>query len=911
MNTNRTVKFERLLLENYLPIFVTTGLKLIEIDWSNTTEMLTLIVGANGSGKTVLLTEMTPDVNEGVMNRSAKGNIKIIPDHIGRKEVDLLVDNSYRYRCKMIQGADIPTKAFIEKETIADGTKVELNPNGNVSSYLDALQVELGFDRNYINIGYLTDGINSIIDMKPTERNSYISTWLPNIVDYINSHKIVSKNRNVLKRQLDMINADIARIASVDYTVELVNINSSIEDLEAQFDLISTQLTKGETFLTMLTPVSPRDIRQGISQLNSVSKMLKDEKAQLDFSHRSIALYSGPKGKERLLEDRSMKNMDLQRKKSQLQSLDEKLLSLRSRLQEYQSQASFGIIESLPDISEAINTIDNEMESLRTSAKRYEEDHPFFIQNASVETSQKVLQMLDSIRRYWLKIQNSVDIDILRGNSLELASSHIDRKLQIITTEEAQLISQRDTLARRLFTLKNSGIDPEILSRKPSHCTPSSCAIIKELMTLASPAQEIQKLEKEMDVVTTDIMKRMNERQEEEKKKMSIADVVKTLVEINQIIYEYRDSIATLPEELRNIINRDTNLIVSDFNMTSQTFNDYKEYSSIISTVLTYGERLDTLKNKEKLIQLKMRSDSESQKSLVEFEELMPKRTELIREIELIEKEIQEMYDIGNRAQSLQEDVCNYNAKATSALINKRALTKDATVWYYRSHLEDVTMKLRNDRSMIKSRLEESRIRKETIQSKMYTKESLEQRRDETIDKITMYELFEKIWSPKSGYPSLLIKDFLDEVKIRTNKDLQTMWGEAIVVDEFDMTDGEFAIKIIRNGTSRIPDASLCSDGERATLALAISLAILEIHVENSVYNVMRMDEVDAKLDDVRRRGFLSMITDRLREINCSTCVVVTHNNEFDIVPANLIIMPGFEAGAVNLGNKNIIFAVA
>ena len=81
--------------------------------------------------------------------------------------------------------------------------------------------------------------------------------------------------------------------------------------------------------------------------------------------------------------------------------------------------------------------------------------------------------------------------------------------------------------------------------------------------------------------------------------------------------------------------------------------------------------------------------------------------------------------------------------------------------------------------------------------------------------------------------------------------------------------------------------------------------------MENSVYNVMRMDEVDAKLDDVRRRGFLSMITDRLREINCSTCVVVTHNNEFDIVPANLIIMPGFEAGAVNLGNKNIIFAVA
>ena len=78
-----------------------------------------------------------------------------------------------------------------------NGEMVELNPNGNVNTYYDVLDRELGFTKSYINIGYLSESITNLIDMKPAERSSYISIWLPQLSDFIDSYKIVSKKSNI------------------------------------------------------------------------------------------------------------------------------------------------------------------------------------------------------------------------------------------------------------------------------------------------------------------------------------------------------------------------------------------------------------------------------------------------------------------------------------------------------------------------------------------------------------------------------------------------------------------------------------------------------------------------------------------------------------------------------------------
>ena len=131
------------------------------------------------------------------------------------------------------------------------------------------------------------------------------------------------------------------------------------------------------------------------------------------------------------------------------------------------------------------------------------------------------------------------------------------------------------------------------------------------------------------------------------------------------------------------------------------------------------------------------------------------------------------------------------------------------------------------------------------------------------------------------------------------------MWGSELKIESFNVDLNEFSIKINKNGNI-IDDAILCSSGEQATLVTAISFAIIALNASSKMYNILRLDEIDAVLDTNKRRGFLNILMDRIEKMNCHSCFVVTHNNEFDTVEADVILMS--EVDEMNLDNKNVIY---
>ena len=108
-----------------------------------------------------------------------------------------------------------------------------------------------------------------------------------------------------------------------------------------------------------------------------------------------------------------------------------------------------------------------------------------------------------------------------------------------------------------------------------------------------------------------------------------------------------------------------------------------------------------------------------------------------------------------------------------------------------------------------------------------------------------------------------------------------------------------------------IPDASQCSQGEKAILSLALSFAIIELGLDERKYNIVRMDEADGPLDTVRARYFLSMLQTRLKKMDNAVAFIITHKDEFDEVPADLILLKNADLNSFNhesMHNKNIIF---
>ena len=181
------VKLRRIRIENFTILKEIMGKDSLEINFTD--NPICIIIGKNGSGKSFLMGTLSPTSFDLIKNRS--GN-PAIPDKIGLKELDLELDGKYLYKIKIVY--DSKTSCFIHKYNRYTNEDLgELNPNGNVNTYYDVLDRELGFSKSYINIGYLSESITSLIDMKPAERSSYISIWLPQLTDFIDSYKIVSK----------------------------------------------------------------------------------------------------------------------------------------------------------------------------------------------------------------------------------------------------------------------------------------------------------------------------------------------------------------------------------------------------------------------------------------------------------------------------------------------------------------------------------------------------------------------------------------------------------------------------------------------------------------------------------------------------------------------------------------------
>ena len=187
------------------------------------------------------------------------------------------------------------------------------------------------------------------------------------------------------------------------------------------------------------------------------------------------------------------------------------------------------------------------------------------------------------------------------------------------------------------------------------------------------------------------------------------------------------------------------------------------------------------------------------------------------------------------------------------------------------------------------------------------SKRQIEKMRNELQEQFNRINILNKIWSPKVGYPSWKIESFLNELTVKTNEDLNNMWGENIKIEKFNIDENEFSIRINKNGET-IPDASVCSQGETKTITTAISFSIIESNVDKGGYDVLRLDEVDGAFDETRRRGFMDVIQNRINEMGCDSCFIITHNGEFEDIPCDIILMKDAKIDEEKLKNKNILF---
>ncbi len=903
------VNLIRMKLVNFVGVKLGMDLDEIEIDRSKSKNNIILLIGENGSGKSSLMMEMTPFPLEHI---GARNKSRIVQDKIGVKELDYLVDGYVLYKIKIVYDPKKTTKCYICK--VIDGKEIDLNPNGNVESYLEVIEHELHMKKSYTNVGYLCgNGENkNFVAMQPTERNNYISEWMPEISDFLDAYRLSTKILSKLKKDIDSYNKQIGTMSSINYELELSYLNSNIENVSrsikelemkmTQLKMYNEQIFKGVKTVNELETLKLKYLKTLKIHKEKYNNFLNTYKnlSQIKFSNKNdfdenYKFLSNKVSDEQYLINHLQETMNII--SSEISST-EALLNPDEKISNTDLQTIHSTIDMNTDLLKSID------ESINNTLNNYPDIE--FMSNEVYNEFKSFINILDEKFR---QLNDVVPMDSIKD---------MDNLTKVIEDNEESLVKITDLINNKqtkltfinneIYKYEHGNLDTEILMKRPDFCKNHTCGIVEEILKYLNPKDNVKELYSEAE----DIVKEINEYSQT---KTTLENSIKNLqngysfyANIQDFLYKNNELVSKLPSMLSEFILKDPSSIYIHMNEIKMLIPEIYEYSTLVTKKNDISKSIEDLNNLMKLVTTNTQIQQKLDKLNKEYSDTKTKYettlTDYTNDCQTLK--LYEDYEFNIRKRDEELEQLMYENKNLRT-IKHNILEFSKCTYIYQSnkyYIENVMNKKLID---LQTELNQLNTKRDEMTTFTISKRQIEKMRNEVQEKFNRINILNKIWSPKIGYPSLKINKFLNDLTIKTNEDLKAMWGSDIKIEKFEPSATEFNIRINKQGNS-IKDASLCSQGETQTINTAISFSIIESGIEDGGYDVLRLDEVDGAFDEKRRMGFIDVIQNRVNEMGCDSCFIITHNGEFEDIPCDIIILKDAKIPESKLQNKNVLF---
>lgn len=893
-------------LKNFEAISACTGLKEIEIDRTDSSNRIIMIKGANGSGKSTLLQELTPFSMESTVSRNSR---RVSKELEGLKEVKLVVDGRFLYHC-IIQYLSNKTNAYIKKYDLLNNNDegIELNPNGNITTYDEILKNEFGLTKSFQKIGYLSPDLINFVGMKAAERSNYISSIMPDISIFMKSYEIVTKKANLKKREIDNLNKEIGKLTSINYETDIKNLKLKLDSLNENIDKTKKDITKCELYLNNLEKYKPLFDKLIISkrQHDEMYHKLCIEKNRLNLNIDNISQYVTEEGSKKLVNDiQILKEMLLKNREREniLENEIEKLIySIDNKTKNLDKTSTEN--ETLEEILSKITEYENDLikyNKLIEDSEKENESNIRIYNTMDINSVYDFSRISDYIIEYLNRLEYSDLLDLSILNQQITETEEKSKKLENDLIESNNELKEIDI---KINAIQTNDEMINLYNLRDNSCN-TGCRIIQELEKYINLSNEKDLLVKHKELLNTKIENLNKQKENNSEILYKIGQNVKILVSINDYINNNKDIISKFSEYLKNLFKMDLKDIILEIKKLKVTFESYREYIHLKNKLNTLINTINELKLKKTNLITK----ADIAKEMMEYEN----KDKLLKELKLgiseQKEKLQQLETMNETKLKVETDIKNYNKYLEKVEDFGKKLVNLATIRYYYNHLKDIYTELHKSLAVNENERNRTEKERELLKTEFINKQQLESLRNEYLKTKGDCDLLANIWSPKTGFPSLLIEQYLANLKEIINKDLIETWDNGLLIEDFIVSSNEFGIFINRNGTI-ISDASLCSQAEKAMLAVSISLSIIEMSLQERKYDVLRLDEVDAVLDAYRSRQFLKILNERLDRMNVSSCYVISHRDNFEDISADLIILKDgdIDNNFVNDKSKNIIF---
>lgn len=896
-------------LNNYAPFYETMGIKTFTFDRSKSNNKIVLIIGENGSGKTFLLTELSPEPLEHIDGRTGD---RFIADEKGEKIIEFTIeDNGVAIEKYIAHITYAPNKDETHKTSCSfkrvnpDGTTTELNANGNVSSYMDLCKMYLGYDKTYRNIGYMSgqNNVKNIINMSEADRQSLISTWLPDTSEFLTKSKLVYKKLNYTNKEIDNINNDLAKMVVGDLENQLNVYQRVLDERNARYKLVSENISVGNTYRNMLLGFTTDSIKQKLESFKKerteyISRYDKYQEISTKFVHADVSYKAtlNQKLSEIEIEERSVSE---EIAKCDLQ------ISVNSAKDSSPEGDIVSIDKGIKSNEETIAMLKNQIIH-EDYVTRYEnlQDRQTAISKA-IATLTGICGTVGSISSTGFNLESLFDIDVVKETNETLAETR--------STLET-LKSRQTELNELLMNIKNDSIDfNEYRKYIPARCSSNTCSLIAYMISkdANSSAGKLAEVNAKLNECVAEINRTETYLSEKQTAASNAVFATTSVSQINQSVAELSVLSPNLPANISDKIANGAKYVATHASEMLTEMRTEEDTLSVVNKIKAADDAINNLTNMKNIVV----ASAESKRVVAEANK---KKTELLKERETIiakRNEIKsEIEQFDNYLNNRDKLIVEYHfLKETHDKLESEFNEINLSIEKYNIYnkISSILGKLNEEKIKLEKDIATNGRLIEEIKSKIISRETLESRMSVLKSKAKIYETLYNTWNPKTGYPSMLIDDFLSQVVYHTNQDLNELWGGTLCLEDIDTSN--FKIPVVR-GFSKLEDVKSCSTAEKSTINLSLSFGIIEASdTGNSRYTVIRADEVDSGYDAYRRQGFLDNIVNKLDKINCGNAYIITHNNSFENIECDVILLKGYEqiTSSEMLANKNIIFKYA
>ena len=863
-------------LTNLASVYTGLGKPKVSIDFSNTKHLF-LFMGANGSGKTSIMSCIHPFAYNYGSNINNSDFIR--EGHDGEKIIKIECNNHlYDIRHVYNRKKDtIAVQSFIKE----DG--VDLNPNGTVTTFKDVIYNKLGITETFLTLLSLGNRVDGFVEYTASERKTFISkiflelnicaekykimvqkerakkAVLLNVTNKLAKYK--NTDRNELKNRYDSVSSGITQLNN-----SLASINSSIGGIEANLLMkreASVEASKlSSQILSLTSDVSLLTANLYHSEYNlSKLKEISDE-TQTEINNITLKIenHKSKEAHEVELIDVLTVNRD----------------TITVALSKFNSDN-----EAIKDTLDRLSTVRDELKELKEKSTDEISKYAESIKLSYGELIKAEIY-LKELERICCKVVSNVDsmktlIDIFKKRN-HITAEDIEKIEGDINYEKARY-QALITLAKDVL-ISAKDIKTDKCSKKcPYKAFYDAYITVRENHT---------NLDETFDSIseTTSLLS--------DKKESMVG-----LVELNSFIKERK--LYQLPEDIFNpkiyLLQYIDSGRCANHGLLArviEAFEDREELAELMKEEKELSKRYTSLTSENNGIKDNLEASlNDINQKIKTSNEIIISCKEEIEKLEMIRHELEDKlsYYLSDIEKRVRIDEINKEIKSI-----KDRYSKYADVLKEIEYLEHKLSELDLDKRNTEDKLRNLEASKESLSLAISEITSLE--KDEIVlrrdyDNIKMIR---DALSPTKGIPVEFIDYYFRSKMINDmNTLLDSVYGGnlRLVKEGLIINDSVFTIPYRKDNTI-VSDISHASDGEQAIIKLVFSLVLMKASICSDInkdtYNTVLLDEMDTSLDHNSRGKFLDLLEAFRHVIRADQIFCISHNNMLDNYPLEVFL---------------------